>query len=251
MWNRPQLMKDLADLLFVAGAAAMLVALVVGVTRLPLFPIRDVVVTHELREVRRSEVERALAGRLRGNFFSVNLENVRLSLEQLPWVRSAQVRRQWPASIEISIEEHQPVAYWGDSTGQLVNSHGEVFTAAMTVPPPVPIPMLFGPNELTLDMLGYYQRAADLIKPLGRVPLALTISPRLAVQMKLDDGMVVELGREQPKAPVRERLMRFVEFYPNVLTAARQRPTVVDMRYPNGFALRVAAVPVIESKGKP
>ena len=61
MWNRPQLMKDLADLLFVAGAAAMLVALVVGVTRLPLFPIRDVVVTHELREVRRSEVERALA----------------------------------------------------------------------------------------------------------------------------------------------------------------------------------------------
>jgi len=119
------------------------------------------------------------------------------------------------------------------------------------VPPPVPIPMLFGPNELTLDMLGYYQRAADLIKPLGRVPLALTISPRLAVQMKLDDGMVVELGREQPKAPVRERLMRFVEFYPNVLTAARQRPTVVDMRYPNGFALRVAAAPVIESKGKP
>ena len=32
---------------------------------------------------------------------------------------------------------------------------------------------------------------------------------------------------------------------------ARQRPTVVDMRYPNGFALRVAAAPVIESKGKP
>ena len=117
--------------------------------------------------------------------------------------------------------------------------------------PPVPIPMLFGPNELTLDMLGYYQRAADLIKPLGRVPLALTISPRLAVQMKLDDGMVVELGREQPKAPVRERLMRFVEFYPNVLTAARQRPTVVDMRYPNGFALRFAAASGNEGKGKP
>lgn len=50
------------------------------------------------------------------------------------------------------------------------------------------------PNELTLDMLGYYQQAADLMKPIGRVPLALTISPRLAVQLKLDDGMVVELG---------------------------------------------------------
>ena len=251
MWNRPQLMTAISDLLFVAAAAALLVSAVVWIARLPLFPIHEVQVTNVLQEVRRTDLEEALAGRLRGNFFSVNLEGIRQAVEQLPWVRTAEARRQWPSRIEISIEEHLPVAYWGESTGQLVNNHGEVFTATMTVPPPVPIPMLFGPNELTLEMLGYYQQAADLIKPLGRVPLALTISPRLAVQMKLDDGMVVELGREQPKAPVRERLMRFVEFYPNVLTAARQRPTVVDMRYPNGLALHVAAAPVIESKGKP
>ena len=251
MWNRPQLMTAISDLLFVAAAAALLVSAVVWIARLPLFPIHEVQVTNVLQEVRRTDLEEALAGRLRGNFFSVNLEGIRQAVEQLPWVRTAEARRQWPSRIEISIEEHQPVAYWGESTGQLVNNHGEVFTATMTVPPPAPIPMLFGPNELTLDMLGYYQQAADLMKPIGRVPLALTISPRLAVQLKLDDGMVVELGREQPKAPVRERLLRFVEFYPNVLTAARQRPTVVDMRYPNGFALHIAAAPVIESKGKP
>ena len=251
MWNRPQLMTAISDLLFVAAAAALLVSAVVWIARLPLFPIQEVQVTNVLQEVRRTDLEEALAGRLRGNFFSVNLEGIRQAVEQLPWVRTAEARRQWPSRIEISIEEHQPVAYWGDSTGQLVNNHGEVFTATMTVPPPALIPMLFGPNELTLDMLGYYQQAADLMKPIGRVPLALTISPRLAVQLKLDDGMVVELGREQPKAPVRERLLRFVEFYPNVLTAARQRPTVVDMRYPNGFALHIAAAPVNESKGKP
>ena len=63
-----------------------------------------------------------------------------------------------------------------------------------------------------------------------------------------------ELGRQQTKAPVRERLERFVEFYPSILTAARKRPEVVDMRYPKGFALRVnalAAAPENESKGKP
>lgn len=251
MWNRPQLMTAISDLLFVAAAAALLVSAVVWVARLPLFPVREVWVTNELHEVRRSDLEEMLSGRLRGNFFSINLEAIRQSVEQLPWVRTAEARRQWPSRIEISIEEHKPVAYWGDSTGQLVNSYGEVFAATMTVPPPSAIPTLFGPNELTLEMLGYYQQAAELIKPLGRVPQALTISPRLAVQLKLDDGMVVELGRQQPKAPVRERLLRFVEFYPNVLTAARQRPAVVDMRYPNGFALHVAAAPVIESKGKP
>jgi len=254
MWNRPQLMKDVADLLYVAGGAALLVAVAVWVARLPLFPIRDVVVTHELREVRRSEIERSLAGKMRGNFFSINLEALRQSLEQLPWVRRADVRRHWPARIEVSIEEHVPVAFWGVATGQLVNSHGEIFAAGMTVPPAEAMPVLLGPTGFVPEMLGYYQQAVELLKPIGRVPRTLNVSPRLALQLKLDDGMTVELGRQQAKAPVRERLERFVEHYPSVLTAARSRPDVVDMRYPKGFALRVnalAVAPESESKGKP
>ena len=103
-------------------------------------------------------------------------------------------------------------------------------------------------------MLGYYQQAADLLTPIGRTPRTLNVSPRLALTLKLDAGMIVELGRQQTKAPVRERLERFVEFYPSILTAARKRPEVVDMRYPKGFALRVnalAAAPESEGKGKP
>lgn len=251
MWNKPQVMTAVSDLLLVAAAAALVVAAVIWSARLPLFPLREVVVTQELREVRRSEVERSLAGRLRGNFFSVNLEAVRQSLEQLPWVRHAEVRRQWPSSIEVSIEEHVPVAFWGQASGQLVNSFGEVFAAAMSVQPTAPLPVLVGPPDIAPEMLGYYQEAEEMFKPLGRWPRAVHVSPRLAVQIRLDDGMILELGRQQPKAPVRQRLERFVEYYPSVLTAAKQRPTVVDMRYPNGFALRVATAPVTENKGKP
>ena len=84
------------------------------------------------------------------------------------------------------------------------------------------------------------------MKPIGRVPLALTISPRLAVQLKLDDGMVLELGREQPKAPIGVRLQRFIEVYPEAVAKRAVMPTVVDLRYPNGFAMRVAG----DVKGK-
>lgn len=253
MWNKPQLMTAVSDLLLAAAAAALLVAAVVWGARLPLFPLREVVVTHELREVRRGEVERSLSGRLRGNFFSINLEVLRQSLEQLPWVRHAEVRRQWPSRIEVAIEEHVPVAYWGQGTGQLVNAQGEVFAAVMSTPPALPLPLLVGPTGVVPEILGYYQQAEELLRPLGRVPRSLHVSPRLAVQLRLDDGMLIELGRQQAKAPVRQRLERFVEYYPSVLTAARQRPSVVDMRYPNGFALRVnasAAAPATESKGK-
>ena len=254
MWNKPQLMTAVSDLLFVAAAAVLLVAGVVWSTRLPLFPLREVVVLQNLREVKRSEVEAVLDGRLLGNFFSIDLDVLRQSLEQLPWVRHADVRRQWPSRIEVNLEEHLPVAFWGQASGQLVNSYGEVFTANLSRTPSIAMPVLFGPVGMAPEMLGYFQQAEDLLKPIGRQPRALNVSPRLALQVKLDDGMIVELGREQAKAPVRERLARFVAHYPSVLTAAKQRPSVVDMRYPNGFALRVntlAAATAIENKGKP
>ncbi|MDQ5882191.1 MAG: cell division protein FtsQ [Pseudomonadota bacterium] len=252
MWNKPQLMTAVADLLLAAAAAALLVAATVWVARLPHFTLTHIVVTHELTEVKRADVERAVAGLLRGNFFSFNVDALRQSLEKISWVRHAEVRRRWPSSLEVRIEEHQPVAFWGEGTGQLVNTHGEVFAAVMTVPKAMPL--LHGPLAVAPDMLGYYREALDMLRPIGRTPKTLTVSPRLAVQLKLDDGMVIELGRQQPKVPIRLRLQRFVENYPSVLTVAKARPSVVDMRYPNGFALRLAAAPAAatgtESKGK-
>jgi cell division protein FtsQ len=248
MWHRPQLMQDIADLLFVAGAAALVVAVAIGVARLPLFQLRQVAVVSELREVRRSEIERALSGNLRGNFFSVDLDALRKSLEQLPWVRRADVRRQWPAGIEVRVEEHVPVAFWGKTGGRLVNSHGEIFMAGINTPPPDALPVLLGPASLAPEMLSYYRQAVDLLKTIGRMPRALSVSSRLALQLKLDDGMIVELGRQQAGPSIRGRLQRFVEFYPSVLTAAKRRPEIVDMRYPNGFALRVSVAS--ESEGK-
>lgn len=251
MWHRPQLMTAVSDLLFAAGGAALVVAAAAWTARLPVFPIQEVVVMHELREVRRGDVERSLAGRLAGNFFSVDLEAVRRSLEQLPWVRHAQARRQWPSRIEVAIEEHVPVAYWGEGSGQLVNSYHEIFTATMKDLPEQPMPILFGPAGFVAELLDHYRQATELLQPIGRRPQALDASPRLALSLKLDDGMVVALGRQQAKAPIQQRLQRFVEHYDAVLTAARRRPDVVDMRYPNGFALQIAAAPAIEKKGKP
>lgn len=267
MWNKPQLMTAVSDLLFVAGSAALLVAAVIWSAHLPWFPVREVAVMNPLKEIRRDELEFALAGHLRGNFFSVDLDEVRQSLEQLPWVRHIAVRRQWPSRIEVSIEEHVPAAYWGQyvgqqagqlsklDSGQLVNTFGELFAASMnpqhSPAPTLPMPVLSGPPEMAAEMLGYYQQAETTLKPLGRVPAAVSVSARLAVQLRLDDGVIIELGRQQAEMPLRERLQRFVTYYPSVANAGKNPPSVVDMRYPNGFALRLAAAPVSENKGKP
>ena len=205
-------------------------------------------VTHELREVQRSELEESLSELLRGNFFTVDIETVRQSLEGLPWVRRAEIWRKWPSRIEVRIEEHQAVAHWGDGQGQLVNTYGEVFPASLVREQS--LPRLSGPTGSSGEILRRYEEFAQLMKPVGLLPAQLALSPRLAWLVKLEDGMWIELGREQPKAPIRMRLQRFVDYYPTLSDARHGRPLAVDMRYPNGFALRFAASAVEEVKGK-
>lgn len=251
MWNKPHLLNALADLLFVAGAAALLAAAAVWLVRMPALPIRQVEFAHELQHVRRGEVEQVLPAALSGNFFSLNLETVRGALEKLPWVRKVEVRRIWPAKLEIRVEEHQAVARWEDGKSgghnELVNSYGEVFPAAMDGEEANRLPMLHGPQGTAPELLKRYGDFLSTFRPVGQKPVQVLLSPRLAWQLKLDNGMVVDIGREQTKAPVGARLQRFVEIYPTAVAARPVLPSVVDLRYPNGFAMRVAGA---EVKGK-
>ncbi|HCA58473.1 MAG TPA: cell division protein FtsQ, partial [Blastocatellia bacterium] len=71
-WHKPHLLTAISDLLFLAGAAALLAAAVVwGTPRMRLFPLNEVQITSELRSVQRGELEDALTELLRGNFFTV------------------------------------------------------------------------------------------------------------------------------------------------------------------------------------
>ncbi|MBL8394224.1 MAG: cell division protein FtsQ/DivIB [Candidatus Accumulibacter sp.] len=249
MWHKPHLLTAISDLLFLAGAAALLAAAVVwGTPRMRLFPLNEVQITSELRSVQRGELEDALTELLRGNFFTVDLEALRRALEELPWVRRAELWRKWPSRIEVRIEEQQAAAHWGDGQGELVNTFGEVFAATLTREQR--LPRLSGPAGSSREVLRRYGEFAELLKPVGLPPAQVALSPRLAWLLKLEDGMLVELGREQLKAPIRMRLQRFVDYYPTVSDARHVRPLAVDMRYPNGFALRFPASAVQEVKGK-
>lgn len=251
MWNKPQLLNALADLLFLAGAAALLAGAAVWLVRMPALPIRQVEFADKLQHVRRIDVEQALPAALTGNFFSLNLENVRGVLEKLPWVRKVEVRRIWPARLEVRVEEHQAAARWedGKTTGrsELVNTYGEVFTATLADEEAGRLPTLHGPLGTSQELLKRYADFVTAFKPVGQKPVQVLLSPRLAWQLKLDNGTVVDIGREQPKAPVGTRLQRFIEIYPAAVATRPVPPSVVDLRYPNGFAMRVAGA---EAKGK-
>lgn len=246
MWQKTQLLDALADLLILVGAAALLAGGALWLVRVPSLPVKQVVFVEPLAHTRRGEIEQVLPSALRGNFFSLDLESVRLALEQLPWARKVRVRRVWPARLEISIEEHRPLARWGEGLGELVNSHGEVFAALLPDEEMAQLPLLSGPPGTARELLERYAEFTETFMAVGERPVQVVLSPRLAWQLKLNNGVRVEIGREHPKSPVATRLQRFVDAYPAMVAKLPVKPAVVDLRYPNGFAMKIAG----EAKGK-
>lgn len=234
MWDNPRQLNAAANLL--AGLAALLLAYagLQLLLRSPLFPVTEIVVRGPLKNAERGDIEAALKG-LGGNFFAVDLAAVRVRLEQVPWVRRVDVRRVWPDRIEAGVEEHVAFARWGDEA--LVNTFGEKFLGKSNES----LPIFTGPQGSEGELTRRYRRFVELLAPLGEAPERVLLTPRHAWQLRLASGLNLELGRDAAE-PVEQRLARFVAAYPDSLARLGRRFEHVDLRYPNGFALRVAGL---------
>ena len=146
-------------------------------------------------------------------------------------MRRVAVRRVWPDRLEVSVEEHVALARWGDEA--LVNTHGERFAARTKEA----LPSFIGPGGTAAEVTRRYRRFAEIVAPLGTGVERVVLTPRHAWQLRLGNGLHLMLGRDADLAE--ERLTHFVDAYPATLARSRQKPEYVDLRYPNGFALRV------------
>lgn len=237
LWHQPVMMNLLADILIVLGVAGLSWAALVALQRLPVFPLREVVLTAAPKQVSADQIAHAARTAVVGNFFTVDLEATRTAFEKLPWVRKATVRRQWPDGLSLTLEEHEAKARWKHFNGEagLVNAHGELFVADLPDNAPS-LPRLSGPDSSAAEMLVRHAEFDAALAGIGRRVAAVSLSPRRAWQLKLDDGVSIELGRDQERLLLAERLGRFVAHYAN-MKAQLGGLRVADMRYPNGFAV--------------
>ena len=257
MWDNVKLLNMASSALF---ALALLITALFSVRALmesSAFPLRTIRVEGQLAHVGRAEVVNALQGRLSGTFFNVDLVAVREMFETIPWVRRAEVRRMWPGRLEIRLEEHVALARWGQAEdGRLVNTHGEVFNGRTDAS----LPLFAGPTGTEAEVTQRYGAFRQAFAPLSLELRAVVLSPRFSWQVRLSNGLSVQLGRDLDKDRIADRLSRFVDIYPRALVTLSRRLDYVDLRYPNGFALRVpgmsdtdkaAARPVSAPAAKP
>ena len=175
-WDRPVLINLLADLLLLGGGVLLAWAAAMALQRLPVFPLRQLVVATPLDQVSRAQIEYTARSVVSGNFFTVNLDTAQAAFERMPWVRTATVRRLWPDGIELNLEEHRAAARWTPQDGEprLVSTRGEVFLASSREA----LPVFTGPEGSAPRVLARYEEFGDRLGAIGRKPVVVHLSAR-------------------------------------------------------------------------
>ncbi len=235
MWDDAKALNAVAATLALMAVLALAASAIWWLAGQPAFAIREVVVTTPLQRASAPHLEAIIREEIVGTFFTMRLDRARASIAGVPWVREVALRRQWPPRLEVSIEEHAPIAHFGE--GVLVNTHGETFIAAHSGS----LPRFVGPQGAAGEMSARFSDWTATLKPLALEISELSVSARGGWRLRavgIGGPLSLELGRDDPSA----RLRRFAAAYTGTIgTLARQGTRVehVDLRYRNGFAARI------------
>jgi len=203
-------------------------------------PVTSIVISGEMPYSQRSDIINAIDSVDMGNFFQVDVNEVQRHVLTLPWVYSVAVRKQWPNELKIYVVDQNPVAVWNGDF--LINQVGQVFQADIERINHY-LPNFFGPEGSELVALENYRDLNELLDYKALKIDELVLSERFSWQLTLNDGVTLNLGREERV----ERIQRFMDVYPiikaqlkaKIIAEKQQNQAVdyIDLRYDTGLAV--------------
>jgi cell division protein FtsQ len=247
-----RLMNGFAGLLFVVAGLAVVAAMLGWAMRMPVFAIHGVTVDGDVTHYNAITLRANVIPRLRGTFFTLDVQAARKAFEGMPWVRRAVVRRDFPDRLRVQLQEHQAVAFWGaDDDAHLVNSFGEVFEANVGELEQDKLPRLIGPDNQSAQVLAMHRTLKPMLARLDLGLEQLELSARGGWHAQLDNGASLELGSGASDELV-SRLERFIKTITQA-TGHYKRSVehleAIDLRHPDGYAIRLAGVSTLEGDG--
>jgi len=207
-------------------------------------PVNSIVISGEMPYTQREEVLGAMSDINLGNFFQVDVNDIQSQVSALPWVYSVAVRKQWPNEVKIYVVDQTPIALWNGDF--LLNQFGKAFQAEKNVLKQN-LPEFFGPEGSELLALENFTNLNDLLEYRNLSIDELILSERFSWQLTLNNGVRLNLGREERV----KRVQRFMDVYPLIKThlaeqekqknnhkkQLKQAVDYIDLRYDTGLAV--------------
>ncbi|GAA63381.1 cell division protein FtsQ [Pseudoalteromonas sp. BSi20311] len=164
------------------------------------------------------------------SFFELNVKQVQHLVQELPWVATVSVRKQWPDTIQVYVVEHQAVAHWNSDL--LINQSGDAFEAKSDKLSAT-LPQLYGPEGSEKEAWVAFKQFDEMLKVNALTLTSLALSERFSWQLWLDNGVRLNLGRKD-KA---KRVQRFIDVYSRIEQRADAQIDAIDLRYDTGLAV--------------
>ncbi len=193
-------------------------------------PIKQVRIEGDFTRLSPVDLQLLVTDKVRGGFFNLDVDAVRLALLDEPWVSEVTVKRIWPDALRVIVIEQVPAVRWGGSG--LLNSFGEYFAPDNTTIP-AELPLLLGPAGSEVNLLNRFNSMQERVQSIGFNIASINLDERRAWSFQLNNGIKVVLGRRD----FEERFNRFLTLIPTTISGRIEQTESIDMRYTNGFSI--------------
>lgn|GEM_PF-5138000 len=196
-------------------------------------PIASVVVKGDFFQINKAELESTLSPLIGRNYFDTNITNIKRRLMNFAWIQSVQVRKVWPANLEVTIVENKAIATWGEDG--LVNELGEIFNPkAINRQYIKGLPDLNGSYKESDLVLDTYVSLSAIAQKFNLTihHFSLIANSYWQLQFSNDVQLMLSKGSEE------KSLETFLHTYEQHFQYHEKQLRLVDARYNNGFSVR-------------
>ena len=211
----------------------LLPLLLIGIVTFDNFnqSIDRVIINGEFNYLSERDVIDLIDENVQTGFLTLDLPELNRKIVEQDWIRSSSIRRSWPATLIVNIQEEIPVARWGEQ--QLLNNVGD-YIDVINKDSVSHLPVIFSQAGDTKEIIKIYQLISELLGPVGlRIDEVESDNAGSWTLTVLSDIKII-LGRDQ----LVEKLQRLQSVWMAELSSQEKNINAIDLRYPNGLAVK-------------
>ncbi len=197
-----------------------------------MFPVRHIILNGSGKHIKMSAIKHQIGHHVKG-FFSTNMVKLKEDVLRVPLVEEVVVKRIWPDTLQILINEQQLVALWGEIKGWAVSRKGKVVQVQEY--DNKHLPKFIGPEGQETNMLAQYMEITKMLQPLHLSIVAMNLNSRHSWVITLDNGMKIILGRKD----ISQRLLALTTIWPKLTKRHGDLISAIDLRHPNGVSVHL------------
>lgn len=218
---------------------SVLVCLILGIMSCAVIvwykqPLVEQVEVSGVSQPQQSVIKQTIQTKVHGNWFFINLTNIKSNLEQIPSVDKAVVKRGQPFKLKMDISPQRFAALWNQDYA--INPRGELFKLPKWCQKScqAQLPKLKGEKSQHRQLLSLYQLLQSEAKSAKLSIEQIDMDQKGIMAITLENGLKVIMGGEDNLT----RWHHFVTVYSKIFGDRQDlNGTRIDLRYPNGMAV--------------